>query len=153
MRRQQLARGHLGFKATVQDAWHERWMTSRRREGNVRWLDLTRRKLEKSMDEPRRAPIHQSLTRPLLLAGAERELVLVNGTVISALVFGVGFHWVSLTIAALLATMGHWALTRAAKYEARLSQMYLRHVRYQAYYPARPLAGAPSPWIYPSVQD
>ena len=43
------------------------------------------------MDEPRRAPIHPSLTRPILLAGAERELVLVNGTIIAALIFGVDF--------------------------------------------------------------
>jgi type IV secretion system protein VirB3 len=105
------------------------------------------------MDEPRRALIHPSLTRPLLLGGAERELVLVNGTVIAALIFGVGFHWVSLTIAALLATVGHWMLTRAAKYEARLSRIYIRHVRYQPYYPARPVTQAPPPWIYPSVRD
>jgi type IV secretion system protein VirB3 len=105
------------------------------------------------MDEPRRALIHPSLTRPLLLGGAERELVLVNGTVIAALVFGVGFHWVSLSIACLLATVGHWILTRAAKYEARLSRIYIRHVRYQPYYPARSVTQAPPPWIYPSVRD
>ena len=56
------------------------------------------------MDSPRRAPIHLSLTRPLLLAGAERDLVLVNGTLIAALIFGVGVHWTSLTMAILLAT-------------------------------------------------
>ena len=105
------------------------------------------------MDELRRAPIHPSLIRPLLLAGAERELVLVNGTLIAALLFGVGFHWVSLTIAGLLATGGHWALTRAAKYDPRLSRIYVRHVRYQPYYPARPLTEAPPAWVYPSVED
>ena len=47
------------------------------------------------MDEPRRAPIHPSLTRPTLLGGAGRELVLMNGTIIAALIFGVGFHWVA----------------------------------------------------------
>jgi type IV secretion system protein VirB3 len=96
------------------------------------------------MDEPRRAPIHPSLTRPLLLGGAERELVLI---------FGVGFHWVSLTIATLLATAGHWALTRAAKYDPRLSRIYVRHVRYQSYHPARPPIAAPPAWVYPSVED
>ena|SRR5438552_2227327 len=105
------------------------------------------------MDEPRRAPIHPSLTRPLLLGGAERELVLLNGTLIAALVFGVGFHWVSLTIASVLATVGHWTLTRAAKYDARLSRIYIRHVRYQPYYPACPVARAPAAWIHPSVHD
>src|SRR2546428_843377 len=105
------------------------------------------------MDEPRRAPIHPSLTRPLLLGGAERELVLVNGTLIAALVVGVGFHLVSLTIAGLLASVGHWALTRAAKYDARLSRIYIRHVRYQPYYPARAPLKAPPAWVYPSVED
>src|SRR5213596_2522982 len=105
------------------------------------------------MDAPRRAPIHLALTRPLLLAGAERELVLVNGTIIAALIFGVGFHWTSLTMAGLLATSGHWALTRAAKYDPRLSRIYVRHVRYQPYYPARPLTEAPPAWIYRSVED
>jgi len=101
------------------------------------------------MDEPRRAPIHPSLTRPLLLGGAERELVMVNGTLIASLVFGVGFHWVSLIVASLLATGGHWALTRAAKYDAQLSRIYIRHVRYQPYYPARPVTRARPAWVYP----
>ena len=105
------------------------------------------------MEEPRRASIHPSLSRPLLLGGAERELVLVNATIIAALIFGVGFHWLSLTMAGLLATVGHWALTRAAKYDPRLSRIYVRHVRYQPYYPARPPFGAPSAWVYPSVED
>jgi type IV secretory pathway TrbD component len=65
----------------------------------------------------------------------------------------VGFHWVSLTLAALLATAGHWALTRAAKYDPRLSRIYVRHVRYQSYYPARPAIAAPPGWVYPSVED
>jgi len=105
------------------------------------------------MEEPRRTPIHPSLTRPLLLGGAERELVLMNGTMIAALIFGVGFHWVSLTLAVLLATVGHWALTRAAKYDPRLSRIYVRHVRYQSYYPARPAIATPPAWVYRSVED
>ena len=105
------------------------------------------------MDEPRRAPIHPSLTRPLLLGGAERELVLMNGTMIAALILGVGFHWVSLTIAGLLATAGHWALTRVAKYDPRLSRIYVRHVRYQPYYAAPPPFAVPPAWVYPSVED
>jgi type IV secretion system protein TrbD len=105
------------------------------------------------MDEPRRAAIHTSLIRPLLLAGAERELVLLNGTIIAALIFGVGFHWGSLGIAGLLATLGHWGLTRAAKFDPRLSRIYVRHVRYQVYYPARPSTAAAPAWVYPSVED
>ena len=105
------------------------------------------------MDLPRCAPIHLSLTRPLLLAGAERELVLVNGTLIAALIFGVGFHWTSLTMAILLATVGHWGLTRAAKHDPQLSRVYARHIRYQEYYPARAAVQAPPCYVFPSVAD
>src|SRR5437667_6904443 len=105
------------------------------------------------MDAPRRAPIHLSLTRPLLLAGAERELVLVNGTLIAALIFGVGFHWTSLTMAILLATVGHWGLTRAAKHDPQLSRVYVRHIRYHEYYPARAAVQAPPAYVFPSVAD
>ena len=87
-----------------------------------------------------------------LRGGAEREIVLVNGTLIAAPVFGVGFHWVSLTIAELLATAGEWALKWPPKYKARLSRICVRHVRYKPYYPACPLTQAPPAWVNPSVQ-
>ncbi len=105
------------------------------------------------MDAPRRTPIHASLTRPLLLAGAERELVLANGTIIAALIFGVGFHWASLSLAGLLATLGHWGLRRAAMVEPQLSRIYLRHIRYQDFYPAQAAVQAPPAYVYPSVTD
>src|SRR2546427_140608 len=105
------------------------------------------------MDAPRQAPIHLSLTRPLLLAGAERELVLMNGTLIAALIFGVGFYWASLTMAVLLATVGHWGLTRAAKHDPQLSRVYVRHIRYQEYYPARAAVQSLPAYVFPSVAD
>lgn len=105
------------------------------------------------MDAPRRTPIHPSLTRPLLLGGAERELVLMNGTTIAALIFGVGAHWASITLAVLLATVGHWGLTRAAKHDPQMSRIYVRHVRYQDYYPAHATVQAPPGYVFPSVVD
>ena len=105
------------------------------------------------MDEPRRASIHPSLTRPLLLGGAERELVLVNATIIAALIFGVGFHLASVTVAIVFATIGHWALTRVARHDPQMSRIYIRHVRYQEYYPARASVKASPAYVFPSVAD
>ncbi len=105
------------------------------------------------MEAPRRTPIHPALTRPLLLGGAERELVLANGTLIAALLFGVGFHWASLTAAVLLATAGHWGLRRAAKHDPQLSRIYVRHIRYQDHYPAQAAVQAPPAYVFPSVTD
>jgi len=105
------------------------------------------------MAESRRTLIHSSLTRPLLLAGAERELVLINGTAIAALIFGVGFHLASVTVAIVFATIGHWALTRVARHDPQMSRIYIRHVRYQEYYPSRASVKASPEYVFPSVAD
>ena len=86
------------------------------------------------MKEPRKIPVHQSLVRPLLVAGAERELVLVNVVVIAALVFGVGFHWLSLLVAVGLGTAGQWLLVQAANMDPYLSRIYKRHLGYHVFY-------------------
>ncbi len=88
------------------------------------------------MEELRETQIHRSLTRPLLLAGAERELVIVNLTIIGALIFGVGFHWMTIGVAGFLATFGHWALVCLAKKDPQLRIMYMRHVKYHPMYEA-----------------
>ena len=105
------------------------------------------------MEGPRRTPIHASLTRPLLLGGAERELVLANGTLIAALLLGVGFHWASLTAAGLLATAGHWGLRCMARHDPQLSRIYLRHIQYQDAYPAQAAVQAPPAPVFPSVPE
>ena len=47
----------------------------------------------------RTVPLHSSLTRPILLGGAERDLVIIEVSVIAALLFGVGFRFASLSLA------------------------------------------------------
>ena len=87
--------------------------------------------------ERRVSAIHQSLTRPILLAGAERPLAIANWITAAALIFGGGLHWYTVAMGAFLLTVGHWALVQAAKFDPQLSQVYVRHIRYQDYYPAR----------------
>lgn len=96
--------------------------------------------------------IHQSLVRPVLLAGAERPLAIANWITAAALILGAG-QWYSAMLGALLATCGHWALVQAAKLDPQLSQVYLRHWRYQQdCYPARASVFAPvPPRIRPTV--
>jgi type IV secretion system protein TrbD len=102
--------------------------------------------------ESRKIPVHPSLIRPLLLAGAERELVLVNVVVIAALIFGVGFHWLSITVAIALATAGHWLLVQAANLDPYLSRIYKRHLDYQGFYLAQPSVLSRSRAVHPSVK-
>jgi type IV secretion system protein TrbD len=101
--------------------------------------------------ERRVSAIHQSLTQPILLGGAERPLAIANWITAAALVFGGGLHWYTVAMGTFLLTVGHWALVQAAKFDSQLSRVYVRHIRYQDYYPARASVSARSPRIRPSV--
>ena len=101
--------------------------------------------------ERRVSAIHQSLTRPILLAGAERPLAIANWITAAALIFGGGLHCYTVAMGAFLLTVGHWALVQAAKFDPHLSQVYVRHIRYQDYYPARAPISASPPRIRASV--
>ncbi len=105
------------------------------------------------MSQPRErsleTPLHPSLIRPILLGGAERELVVVNAIVIAALVLGIGPHPLTFLTAALLATAGHSALVLAASYDPQMWRVYSRHLAYRTYYPARALTTAPPAPIHP----
>jgi len=85
----------------------------------------------------REQPLHRSLTQPLLLAGAERELVILEGTVIACLTAGIGLHLATLALAVLLGTVGHPLLKMAARNDPQMSRVYVRHTRYRVFYPAR----------------
>jgi type IV secretion system protein VirB3 len=98
-----------------------------------------------------RSAIHQSLTRPVLLAGAERAPAIANWIIAAAIFFGGGVHWYTLTISALLVTVGHWALVQAAKFDPQLTRVYVRHIRYRDCYSPAASISAPSPRVQPSV--
>jgi type IV secretion system protein VirB3 len=102
-------------------------------------------------DDRRVSVLHQSLTRPILLAGAERQLALANWITAAGLILGAGLHWYSIAMGVFLLTFGHWALVQAAKFDPQLSRVYIRHIRYQDYYPGRASIDAPPPHIRPSV--
>jgi type IV secretion system protein VirB3 len=101
--------------------------------------------------ERRVSAIHQSLTQPILLAGAERPLAIANWIIAAALILGAGLHWYTIAVGGFLLTVGHWALVQAAKFDPQLSRVYVRHVHHQDYYPARASVTAPAPRIRPSV--
>ena len=62
----------------------------------------------------RKIPLHQSLIRPILLAGAERNLAMLNGVIAAALVFGGGSLW-AVGLGILFAVVVHALLVRLAK--------------------------------------
>jgi type IV secretion system protein VirB3 len=93
------------------------------------------------MDKPREVAIHQSLIRPHLLLGGDRELVLFSALIAVALVFTVATWW------SIVAGMVFWlvaaaVLSRMGKADPKLRHVYLCHLRYRAFYPAKSLPSA-----------
>ena len=83
----------------------------------------------------RRIPIHSSLLRPQLLGGAERELAIMNATLVAALIFGVG-GVIGIGMGLVLGTTIHFMLTIAAKKDDKGMAVYRRQIHQQNFYAA-----------------
>ena len=87
-----------------------------------------------------RTRIHRALSRPNLLMGADRELVLVTGLASIILIFVV-LTWVSALFGLAVWTLIVGLLRMMAKADPMMRHVYLRHVGYRQHY--RPTS---SPW-------
>jgi type IV secretion system protein VirB3 len=95
--------------------------------------------------------IHQSCNRPNLLLGADRELVLLSAMMSAILTFVIATWWGAIS-GVVLWIFAIAVLNRMGKADPLLRQTYLRHIRYQPYYPAKsPLAAEPgrTPLMWP----
>ena len=84
----------------------------------------------------RRTPFHRVLHRPNLVLGSERELALFAALLTGGLAFS------ALNLVAGAVGLGVWCggialLRMMAKADPHMSRVYVRHIRYRAYYPAR----------------
>jgi type IV secretory pathway TrbD component len=87
-------------------------------------------------DSPRETLIHQSANRPHLILGGDRELVLFAGLTAVCLAFTLATWWgVCIGIIFWLAAVA--VLARMGKADPLLRHVYLRHIRYKAFYPAK----------------
>ena len=86
--------------------------------------------------ELERVSLHRVLHRPHLFLGGERELVMFTALVCA------GFAVSSQTVWAALLGLLIWCLCigffrQMAKFDPHLRRIYLRHLKYQSYYPPR----------------
>jgi type IV secretion system protein VirB3 len=88
------------------------------------------------METPREMPFHQSANRPHLLLGGDRELVLVSGVLAAMLIFAV-MTWWSMIAGLVLWLAAVAVLARMGKVDPLLRHVYIRHVRYRSFYPAK----------------
>ena len=80
--------------------------------------------------------IHPSVNRPNQLLGGDRELVLVALFISVSLAFSLATLW------GVVLAVGFWiggvaVLQRMGKADPMLRQIYMRHIRYRSFYPAR----------------
>jgi type IV secretion system protein TrbD len=87
-------------------------------------------------EKPRALTIHRALIRPVLLMGAERELVLITGITAAVFVLSLQRPLFAL-VGVILWLVGLAVLQRAAKADPEISRVYLRHLRYRPYYAAQ----------------
>jgi type IV secretory pathway TrbD component len=89
-----------------------------------------------SADRPREVMIHQSANRPNQLMGGDRELVLVSLLTSVALAFSLASWWgLCVSVAWYVGAMA--VLKRMGKADPLLRQVYMRHIRYRPFYPAK----------------
>ena len=89
-----------------------------------------------SADAPREITIHQSANRPNQILGADRELVLITILTAISLAFSLGTWW-GFVLAIVFWIVVVAVLQRMGKADPLLRQIYLRHIRYQPFYPAK----------------
>jgi type IV secretion system protein VirB3 len=78
------------------------------------------------------APIHRSLSEPILLGGAPRSIAILSGTLAAAVGLGLRL-WL---IGAALWFVLHIAAVWAAKRDAAFVDVVRRHLRYPAHFAA-----------------
>ena len=88
------------------------------------------------MDAPREVPIHPSVLRSRSFFGGDRELGIFLALISAILVFAL-MTWWSIVLGVALWLAGVGVLSLLEKIDPLLRPVYLRHVKYDAYYAAK----------------
>lgn len=87
-------------------------------------------------DRPREVVIHPSANRANQILGGDRELVLIAALIAVSLAFSLATWWgIALSIAFWITAIA--VLQRMGKADPMLRHIYMRHIRYRAFYPAK----------------
>ena len=87
-----------------------------------------------------RSPVHRALSRPNLLMGADRELMLLTALAAIILIFVV-LTWYAALFGLAIWLIALAALRMMAKADPLMRRVYVRHISYKAFYRA-----TSSPW-------
>ncbi|HTE43746.1 MAG TPA: VirB3 family type IV secretion system protein [Gemmatimonadaceae bacterium] len=107
--------------------------------------------VETRVDHRSAHAIHTSLIRPVLLAGAEPAVVIVETCVVFALLFVVGIHLVTIAIALFWLTVVHSVMVWVAKQEPQMTALYVRSLSARDFYAPHARAHVPTPTSRPAI--
>ncbi len=79
--------------------------------------------------------IHSALNKPNLLMGAERELILLVGLFSAMMVF-IAMTWQTFIVGIIMWVILSTLLRMMAKADPQMSKIYLRQLKYNAFYSA-----------------
>ncbi|HXC24741.1 MAG TPA: VirB3 family type IV secretion system protein [Gemmatimonadaceae bacterium] len=96
-------------------------------------------------------PIHAALYRPVLFLGVEQPVAILEATLVFALVVGVGFHLMTIAVAAMIISVIHPTMTWITAHDAEITRVYLRSIGSQDYYPAHSALTARVLSVRPSI--
>lgn len=74
-------------------------------------------------------PLHRSLTEPIMLGGAPRNVAIINGTLSAAIGLGLQL-WLA---GAAIWIIGHGTAVLAAKKDPKFMDVLARHIRHKAF--------------------
>jgi len=95
--------------------------------------------------------IHAALYRPVLFAGAEPAVVVLEVTAAFALVFGVGLHVATAVLAVFYLTVVHAVMVWVAKQDPQMIGLYVRSLGARDFYPPHASVHAAPPPVHPSI--
>jgi type IV secretory pathway TrbD component len=96
-------------------------------------------------------PIHPALYRPVLFAGAEPAVVVLEVTTAFALVFGAGLHVATVLLALLYLTVVHAVMVWVAKHDARMTVLYVRSLSGRDFYAPHGGVHGGSPHVHAAI--
>lgn len=97
--------------------------------------------------------IHPALYRPVLFAGAEPAVVVLEVTTACALLFGIGLHVATVLLALFYVTVVHGVMVWVAKVDPLMTTLYVRSLTARDFYSSHARPEAALVPVHPAIPD
>jgi type IV secretory pathway TrbD component len=97
--------------------------------------------------------IHPALYRPVLFAGAEPAVVVLEVTTAFALLFGIGLHVATVLVALFYVTVVHGVMVWVAKLDPLMTTLYVRSLAARDFYSSHARPEAAPARVHPAIPE